>query len=376
MTKQILVFNVGSTTLKFALIDADSLDPTRHGSLERIGSPGGDAASHLHAAREVLSRHVDDNVTAVGHRVVQGGSRFVKPTVVTESTLDELATLDPLAPLHNPPARAVITAIMSLRPDLPQVMVFDSAFFASLPAAAYRYAVSQRLVDELGVRRYGMHGTSHDYVTQQAVAFLRDRVSEPHLITLHLGGGASATASVDGVAVETSMGMTPLEGLVMATRCGDIDPAVVLHLMTQGGMTVDQVDAELNKRSGLLGMCGDADMRAILERVADDDLDAALALDVYVHRIVKYVGAYAAAMGRLDALVFTAGIGQHAPRVRQLIAERLGLFGVELDRDLNESTTAPTEVVSISAKNSALELLVIPTNEEQAIAIATRVALG
>ncbi len=333
----ILVFNVGSTTLKFACIETSSRRRLTHGLVDRIGQSGGDAADHLSAARIALDRHAEIPLAAIGHRVVQGGDTFSAPTLVDQHVLVELRKLDTRAPLHNPPARAVIEAMTARRLPIPQVLVFDTAFFATLPPKAFRYALPETFYCEHGIRRYGAHGTSHQYVTQAAMEYLASAPPRgastkgmhihsddaARIITLHLGGGASVTASIGGVAVETSMGMTPLEGLVMATRTGDIDPAVVLHLIRQLGMSVDEVDHLLNKRSGLLGLCGDVDMRAILHRRDVGDPAANLAIEIYVHRLQKYIGGYLAILGGLDSLVFTAGIGENAAVIRQLVAQPL-----------------------------------------------------
>ncbi len=364
----ILVFNVGSTTLKYACIDSVSGSRLTEGLVDRIGQVGGDAADHLTAARIALDRHKDLALAAIGHRVVQGGDRFAAPTVVDENVLVELATLDTLAPLHNPSARAVIEAMTALKLPIPQVLVFDTAYFASLPPKAYRYAIATWAYTEHGVRRYGAHGTSHRYVTQQAIKYL-DATSRPkRIVSLHLGGGASVTASIDGVAVDTSMGMTPLEGLVMASRTGDIDASVPLYLMRQTGKSVDEMDALLNKQSGLLGLCGDVDMRTVLTRRSQGDATASLAIEIYIHRILKYIGGYFAILGGLDTLVFTAGVGENAAEIRKLVTTPLAHLGIAIDPVVNETSLAGQSIVDLSAASATVRTLVVATDEEQAIA--------
>lgn len=372
----VLVFNVGSTTLKYACINPSTGQRLRHGIFDRIGQVGGDAPDHLFAARATLESLQANDVTLIAHRIVQGADRFSTPTVVNEHVLQELATLDALAPLHNPPARAVVEEIYRLRPSVTQVLVFDTAFFVTMPPKAYRYAIPDSLFTEHHIRRYGAHGTSHQFVTQQAIEWLSEHRNLPprslKIISLHLGGGASVTASIGGNAVETSMGLTPLEGLVMATRCGDIDPSVPLHLMRTLGMSVDEVDRLLNKQSGLLGLCGDVDMRTILNRRDLGDEAASLAIDVYIHRLQKYIGAYFAVLGGLDALVFTAGVGENSSVIRELVTANLSHLGLSVDPVLNRCTPHSRAPRDVSALGSSVPALVVPTDEETAIARAAR----
>ena len=367
-----LVLNVGSTTLKFACIDIETDNRLTEGIIDRIGQDGGDAEDHLSAARDVLDQHANIGVDVIGHRIVQGGSIFQSPTFVTADVLEKLKTLDHFAPLHNPPARSVVEAITQSNSSLKQVLVFDTAYFSTLPSEAYRYAIPKDIYNRFGVRRYGAHGTSHRFVTEKALAYLADHAPELHhggrIISLHLGGGASATASRDGVAVETSMGMTPLEGLVMATRCGDIDPSVPLYLVQHAGMTTDEVGRLMNQSSGLLGLCGESDMRSILSRRENDDEDATLAINIYIHRLVKTVGAYAAVLGGIDAIIFTAGVGENAFQIRSLVIKRLRYLGLELNEDLNGKTIKPSQIIDISSDSATAKTLVVPTDEEIAIA--------
>ncbi|SMP47245.1 acetate kinase [Neorhodopirellula lusitana] len=372
-----LVMNVGSTTLKYACIDTESGERLTQGIVDRIGQPNGDAPNHEVAAKSVLDSHATVQPDVVGHRIVHGGECFSAPAMVTPEALKNLATLDDLAPLHNPPARAVVEGLAKSRPELKQVMVFDTAYFTTLPPAAYRYALPVSLYTDHGVRRYGAHGTSHQLVTKLALAYLaKNRTNENpsnqnssgRIISLHLGGGASVTASIDGIAQETSMGMTPLEGLVMATRSGDLDPAVPLFLVKQLGMTADQASSLLNQSSGLIGLCGDADMRTILKRRDDGDPAATLAIDVYVHRLVKTVGGYVAVLGGVDAIVFTAGVGENASPIRSMLARQLQFLGLGLDEERNAATIGPRELTDVSSPTATVRTLVIPTDEEFAIA--------
>lgn len=381
----ILVLNVGSTTLKFACIDSVSGNRLTQGLVDRIGQIGGDSPDHLSAAKSTLARHADFKIAAIAHRIVQGADRFVTPTIVDDAVLADLKNLDSLAPLHNPPARVVVEASRDHDTTLPHVLVFDSAYFATLPSKAYRYAVPENIFAQHHVRRFGAHGTSHQFVTHQAIAWLdldevkRDEVKRDRkhrIISLHLGGGASVTASIGGVAMETSMGMTPLEGLVMATRSGDIDPSVVFHLMRTAGMSVDEVDRLLNKQSGLVGLCGEADMRRILKRRDEGDEAASLAIDIYVHRIQKYIGAYFAILGGLDAVLFTAGVGENSPLIRELVTKPLGHLGIAIDPDRNHARATNREVRDLSAAGAAVRTLVVPTDEELAIAVQAETLLA
>lgn len=363
----ILVFNVGSTTLKYALIDRESGDRISTGLVDRIGQPGGDAADHMTAAKETLTALRGQNVDAIGHRIVHGGALFQEPTRVTPEVLVSLSTLDSLAPLHNPPARVVVESLMEI--GVPQTLVFDTAWFGTLAESAWRYALPQSLLTDYGVRRYGFHGTSHQYVTDRAIERLKndhaDSITDnPKIITLHLGGGASAAASIGGVAIDTSMGMTPQGGLMMATRCGDIDPAIPGFLVGAAGMSTADVDRMLIRESGLTGVCGDGDMRTVLTRSGDGDAAATLAVDMYVRTIVKTVGSYLAILGGLDALVFTAGVGERSVEIRRRVAESLNHLGIAIDPDANEQCDRP--VASIGS--GPVKVLVIATDEELAIA--------
>lgn len=352
----ILVLNAGSSTLKYRLLpDGDG------GVVERIGEPGGDTADHAHAVALVLERLRDKDIGAVGHRVVHGGTRFRAPVRVDDTVLDTIRELSELAPLHNPPAVAGIEAARRALPGVPQVAVFDTAFHATLPEAAATYALDRALAARYGIRRYGFHGISVRWVVAATARLLGRPVEALNLVVLHLGNGASATAVAAGRSVETSMGLTPLEGLVMGTRTGDLDPSVTFHLV-RAGVDLDRVEDVYQHHSGLAGLCGDNDLRAIEQR---SDPDARLALDVYCHRIRKYVGAYHAVLGRLDAVVFTAGVGEHSAVVRARSLAGLEPLGIAVDADRNAGTGGARV---ISPDGTRVTVCVVPTDEERAIA--------
>ena len=279
-------------------------------------------------------------MVAVGHRVVHGGSRFAEPALVDDALIEEVSKLVPLAPLHNAANLEGLRVARRLFPDVPQVAVFDTAFHQTMPPVAYTYAVPQAWREEHRIRRYGFHGTSYAFVSREAARLLGQPVDETNLIVLHLGNGASATAIRGGQSVDTSMGFTPLEGLVMGTRSGDLDPAVHAHLHRELGWSIDAVDNALNRESGLKGLTGHNDFREVLALRAQGDEAARLAFDVYAYRIRKYVGAYLAVLGRVDAVVFTAGVGQHSPELRAASLAGLELLGIEIDQARN-SRTAP-----------------------------------
>jgi acetate kinase len=370
----ILVVNSGSSSLKYRLVEpADPDAGPGGGRIERIGEAGG-PPDHR-AAIDLMVREVDTAaVRAVGHRVVHGGDRFVRPTVVDDAVAAAVGELTDLAPLHNPGALGGIEAARALLPDVPHVAVFDTAFHATLPPAAATYALDVELARRHGIRRYGFHGTSHRYVAGRTAELLGRPLAEVNTIVLHLGNGASATAVAGGVSVETSMGFTPLEGLVMGTRCGDLDPAVPLFLQRAAGLAPAEVDDVLQHHGGLAGLCGDNDMRAVLARRAAGDPAAVLALDVYCHRLRKYVGAYHAVLGRLDAIAFTAGVGERTPQVRAAALAGLEHWGIRVDPERN---LAPDrEARRISPDDAPVAVLVVPTDEELAIAREVAELLG
>lgn len=374
MTGSVLVLNCGSSTLKYAVVDPASATSLADGIVERIGEGAG-VPDHEAALRIVFEQLADpENLVAVGHRIVHGGKAFHEPTLITDAVVDKLEELSPLAPLHNPPGVLGIKVARTVLPDLPQVAVFDTAFFHDLPPAACLYAIDRDVSERYDVRRYGFHGTSHQYVSQQAAEFVGQPVEALSQIVLHLGNGASAAAIVGGRPVDTSMGLTPMEGLVMGTRSGDIDPGLVFYLWRTGGMPIEDVEAMLNRRSGMLGLCGEIDFRRVHELIASGDAAARLAYDIYIHRLRKYVGAYLALLGVADVITFTAGVGEHDAAVRRDALSGMATLGVELDEHLNASPARGAR--RISAEQSPTTVLVIPTNEELAIARACMGVIG
>jgi acetate kinase len=398
MTTRILVINSGSSSIKYQLRDMDTGGVPARGVVERIGEDEGivthtlqpadggperieerlPVADHDEGFRRILApldeRSLLENLGGIGHRVVHGGELYDRPTVVDDDDVEAIRRLTPLAPLHNPPNARGIEVARALRPDVPHVAVFDTSFHRTMPPHAFRYAIPKKYYTEYDVRRYGMHGTSHRYVAGTACAALGLDPDVTNLITAHLGNGASMAAIAAGRCIDTSMGLSPLEGLVMGTRSGDLDPAVVFHLEREAGMTPDEVETMLNHQSGLKGLCGDNDVRVIEQRAEEGDADAELALDVFCYRIRKYIGAYTAALGRLDVLVFTAGIGEHSPTVRRRACQGLEVLGIALDERRNAD--AGDGVQRISVDSSQVTVLVVPTNEEREIAEQTAAAIG
>ncbi|WP_328968458.1 acetate kinase [Streptomyces sp. NBC_00239] len=389
---RVLVLNSGSSSVKYQLLDMTDRSRLAAGLVERIGEetsrlvhtpqPGGEAqpreqlgpiADHGAALKAVAAELAADGLgldspelAAVGHRVVHGGTRFTQPTVIDDEVLAEIRSLVPLAPLHNPANVTGIEVARALRPDIPQVAVFDTAFHATMPESAARYAIDAETADRYAVRRYGFHGTSHAYVSRATAALLGKAPEDVNVIVLHLGNGASASAVRGGVCVDTSMGLTPLEGLVMGTRSGDLDPAVIFHLARVGGLSIDEIDTLLNKKSGLLGLCGDNDMREILRRAGEGDRAARVAFDTYVHRLKKYIGAYSAVLGRVDAVAFTAGVGENAAAVREAAVDGLAELGLALDLEANAVRSGEPRL--ISAEYARVAVAVVPTDEELEIA--------
>ncbi len=411
----VLVINSGSSSFKYQLIDVETQRPLASGLVERIGEELG-AARHkvvgagdgsaataatgagvavagapMMDAEYVQELPIPDHTAgfavmleafeehgpslrvhapaAVGHRVVQGGARFFEPTLIddlVEINIDELSVL---APLHNPGAVQGIRAARAAFPDLAHVAVFDTAFHQTLPPAAYTYAIDRELAKKHRIRRYGFHGTSHKFVSEEAARLVGRPLDELRQLVLHLGNGASITAIDGGRSVETSMGLTPLEGLVMGTRSGDIDPSVLLVLARREEMSPGALDDVLNKRSGMLGLAGVSDMRDVEERRDSGDEAAALAFDVYIHRVRAYIGAYIAQLGGVDVISFTAGVGENSPTVRAAALETLGFLGVQVDAERNNARRRGARV--ISTDDSAIAVLVVPTNEELEIARQT-----
>jgi acetate kinase len=369
----VLVINSGSSSLKFQLVDPDSGESREGGVVQQIGEPSSPVADHEEALRLAFDQMAEAGVDlksggllAVGHRVVHGGNRFYQPTLLDDAVIDKLEDLSELAPLHNPPALKGIQVARKLLPDLPHIAVFDTGFFHDLPPAAATYAIDRDLAQRWQIRRYGFHGTSHRYVSEQAAAFLDRAPSDLKQIVLHLGNGCSAAAIAAARPIDTSMGLTPLEGLVMGTRSGDVDPSVVSYLRRTAKMGVDDVESMLNERSGVLGLSGERDFRRLRTMIESGDESAQLAFHVFTHRLRKYIGAYLAVLGHTDVISFTAGIGQNDPVVRRDAVAGMEELGIVLDQRRNLSGEQGAR--RISADESPITVLVIPTNEELAIA--------
>ena len=364
----VLVVNSGSSSVKYAVVEPDSGAMTADGIVERIGE--GEVADHAAAMQVVFDKLADhmDGVTAVGHRVVHGGPDLYRPTLVDDALIARLDELAPLAPLHNPPAVLGIKVARDALPDLPHIAVFDTAFFHDLPAAAATYAIDRDLAQRWHIRRYGFHGTSHQYVSEQAASYVGRPLESLNQIVLHLGNGASASAIAGGKPVDTSMGLTPLEGLVMGTRSGDIDPGIISYLSRTAEMSIEDIEAMLNKRSGMLGLCGEIDFRVVHKNIEAGESAAQLAYDVYIHRLRRYIGGYMAVLGNTDVITFTAGVGENDAAVRRDALAGLSSLGIELDERRNESREKVAR--RISSDDSRTTVLVIPTDEELAIARA------
>ena len=395
---KILVLNSGSSSVKYKLIDLEGAADTTlaEGGVEKIGLPDGflkykreDGSKaidklghidHLQAIKAILAKLTDptdgciksyDEIDAVGHRVVHGGEKFSESVLIDDAVKTKIRECYDIAPLHNPANMTGIEAITELMPDVPQVGVFDTAFHQTMPAKAYMYALPYKFYTEDGVRRYGFHGTSHRYVSGRVCEFLGVKPEGQRIITCHIGNGASMAAVVDGKCIDTSMGLTPVEGLMMGTRVGDVDPGALTYLMTKHGLTAAQLQTIINKDGGVMGISGvSSDMREIEAAVAAGHERARLALDMYMLRITKYIGAYAAEMGGADIIVFTGGVGENQAGLRADVCSTLGFMGVEIDKEVN-AVTRGTETV-ISSANSRVKVCVIPTDEELTIARDTR----
>ncbi|WP_274364637.1 acetate/propionate family kinase [Paenibacillus thermotolerans] len=396
----VLVINAGSSSLKYQLYDMSDESVLAAGKVERIGMdtailthepPGkpevrevSEILDHTAAIRKVLAMLVHKEhgvigstteIEAVGHRVVHGGESFKESVVVTAEVKQEIKRLFDLAPLHNPAHMLGIQAVEANMPNVPQVVVFDTAFHQTMPQHAYLYPIPQTLYKKHKIRKYGFHGTSHMYVSQRAAAFLGRSAKDLKIVSCHIGNGASVAAVKGGVSVDTSMGMTPLEGLMMGTRSGDLDPAVVPFTMAKEDLTIGEVNSMLNKHSGLLAISGlSSDMREIQEAMEQGNRNAELAFDMYEYRLRKYIGAYAAAMNGLDAIVWTAGVGENSWMLREKVCLNLGYLGVEIDIEANKHRSKENR--RISTPRSKVEVLVIPTNEEMVIARDTYRLIG
>lgn len=388
----VLVINSGSSSVKYELFAMDSGRSLTAGQVERIGgkeTPDHQVAmQHVFDVLDVAGVHAErdaHDLAAIGHRIVHGGERFSHPEIIDDRLVRDISELALLAPLHTAANLAGIEATRALLPDVPQVAVFDTTFHRTMPAYACEYALPRELASEHGIRRYGFHGTSHAYVAGRTAALLGKPLEELNIISLHLGNGASVAAIRGGMSIDTSMGMTPLEGLVMGTRCGDLDPAIPLLLRELTGRTREQVHDLMNHQSGLKGLCGESDMREVHRLVNEGDKNAVLALEMFCYRAKKYIGSYYAALGRVDAIVFTGGIGENDAEVRSRICGGLERLGIALDEERNGSAYVPRATLTGTAEggeppeeraiqkvDSEVAVLVIPTDEELEIA---RIAL-
>lgn len=386
--QSVLVINSGSSSIKYQLVIPDNGTVLASGLVERIGQELGDITHKVNeskfAKQVAMPDHkvgleqvvnmfneygpalADANVVAIGHRVVQGGKTYDKATLITDEVLKDIKDLSELAPLHNP-ANAIGIEVARKMFDVPNVAVFDTAFFTDLPTEAATYAINAKVAQASKIRRYGAHGTSHQFVGNGVRKFLGATEKDDFKqVVLHLGNGASASAQLGSHPVETSMGLTPLQGLVMGTRTGDLDPAVVFHLARTQNMSIDEIDTLMNKQSGMLGLCGKSDMRDVWQAIDEGDKNTKDAIDVYVHRLAFYVGAYIAILGGIDALTFTAGIGENDNRTREQLCKRLAFFGIDIDDNLNNVRSDEPRI--ISKDDAKVKVLVYPTNEELAIA--------
>jgi len=388
---KIFVVNCGSSSLKYQLINMENEEVEAKGLVERIGLNGSvlkhqpkngekvvieeDMPSHKEALKNVIDALMHEKygvikdmneINAVGHRVVHAGEKFACSVVINDEVMNALKECIDLAPLHNPPNILGIEACQQLMPGVPMVGVFDTAFHQTMPKEAYIYALPYELYEKYRVRRYGFHGTSHKYVSQRAAAMLGKNIEDLKIVTCHLGNGASVAAVKNGKSVDTSMGFTPLEGLAMGTRCGDLDPAIVKFIAEKEGLDLNGVDKLLNKQSGVLGVSGvSSDFRDIEEAAEKGNERAELALKIFAYRVRKYIGAYAAAMGGIDAIVFTAGLGENSPEMRADVCKGLEFLGVEIDPEKNN---VRGKEVDVSKDGSKVKVLLIPTNEELMIA--------
>jgi len=394
---KILVLNAGSSSIKYQLFEMKDNSVLASGLIEKIGEDDslakikyvdengaeqknerqGSIKNHDAALGIMSNLLIESGVIAdlnelegIGHRVVQGGSLFLKPTLVNRNVIDGIEKLIPLAPLHNPGHLAGMKVSLEQSPSVPQVAVFDTAFHATLPQYAYLYALPYKLYKEANVRRYGFHGTSHHFIVKEAAKYLHKPLNELNAITLHLGNGASMCAVKNGQSIDTTMGLTPLEGLVMGTRSGDIDPAIMFYLARTQGYSIDDLDKLLNKESGLKGICGNNDMREIGKMAQEGDEKAKLALEMFNYRIKKYIGSYSAVLGRVDCIIFTGGIGENDSDVRLNSCKDLLNLGIEIDEGVNNQRCSA--ITQISTANSPVKVLVIPTNEELEIALQTK----
>ena len=385
---KILVLNSGSSSLKYQLFDMPNESPICSGLVDRIGLDNSTLThkSFIHWPEEVFKfqKEIKDHeeallavtdllidsqngvlsnmgeVKAIGHRVVHGGEQFASTTLITDEVKKKIEELFALAPLHNPPNLLGIIVAERIFPLAKQVAVFDTAFHQSMPPRAYRFAIPKEMYTDMGIRAYGFHGSSHQYVSRKANEYLN--IPDSKIITIHLGNGSSMTAIKGGKSIDHSMGLGPMGGLVMGTRCGDIDPSIIFHLINERGFSPKEVNDILNKKSGLLGLCGNSDMRDVKQAIKDGDEDAKLAYELYAYRIQKYIGTFAAAMNGLDAIVFTAGIGENDEEMREAVCRDMEFFGIHLDKEKNSIRNADIREINIT--EAKVKILIVPTNEE------------
>ena len=390
---KVLVINCGSSSLKYQLIDSETESVLAKGLCERIGIDG--ALTHQPAGKDkikstpampdhktaigiVIDQLTDkengvveslDEIGAVGHRIVHGGEKFTKSCLITDEVIKEVEECSVFAPLHNPAGLIGVRACQELMPGLPMVAVFDTAFHQTMPEKAFLYGIPRKYYDEDGIRRYGFHGTSHQFVSLETAKVLGKDIKDLKIIVCHLGNGASVTAVKGGESVDTSMGLTPLEGLIMGTRSGDLDPAIIEYIANKEGKTLTEIISMLNKESGVYGISGkSSDFRDLNKGIAEGDKRCEIAMNVFTYQAAKFIGGYVAAMNGVDAIVFTAGVGENDPKVRKDTCSHLGYLGVEIDDEANKLRG---EEVKISTENSKVPVYVVPTNEELAIARET-----
>ncbi|PAT03363.1 acetate kinase [Corynebacterium sp. NML 150383] len=386
-----LVINSGSSSIKFQVVDPESSasdDPFVSGLVEQIGEPQGRITIKHNGQKYVVQRAIPNHkvgleesfgllekkgigptqidIQAVGHRVVHGGMVFSQPELIVDQVVEMIRDLIPLAPLHNPANIDGIEVARELLPDIPHVAVFDTGFFRNLPPAAALYAINAEIAEKNQIRRYGFHGTSHEFVSEQVPALIERDPLHTRQIVLHLGNGASCSAVENGHAIDTSMGLTPLAGLVMGTRSGDIDPGIIFHLVRQGNMSIDEIDNLLNRQSGVKGLSGVNDFRELRTMIDEENGDAWLAYNVYIHQLRRYIGSYMIALGRVDAITFTAGVGENDQHVRMDALDNMEMYGIKVDPERNAQPNDGPRI--ISTDDSKVKVLVVPTNEELAIA--------
>ena len=389
---RILVLNSGSSSIKFQLFDMQTKTSLASGLVEQIGSSSSRAVLKANGEIYEIKRFIKDHhdgleamnelfvtsntlhdlseLDGIGHRIVHGGESFFSSMIVDDNVIKKIEEISPLAPLHNPGHLAGIKNAMKESKNVPHVVVFDTVFHQSMPEYAYRYALPYDVCKAHHIRKYGFHGTSHRYVCKQAAKMLGIEFDKFNAISLHLGNGASACAVQNGKSIDTSMGLSPLEGLIMGTRSGDIDPAIITYLLNLNELKAEEIDAFLNKKSGLLGICGSSDMREVVVKMQDGDERAHLAFEMFCYRIKKYIGAYYAVLGRIDAIVFTGGIGENAPYSREKICNDLTHMGIKIDHELNFAKVFGAR--DLSSHDAAVKTLVVPTNEELEIALETK----